>query len=243
MAIEDILKTLKPEDAAAVKQWHDDDVSAETEKGKTDYRKRSSEVNKFRDENKKLRDFLKTNFEFDPDGDLEQQFKEAEENLKKQGSGAGDGKPNAEFEEFKKKNEKELKQLRDALAAEKAEKEAVTLRAKNGKISNLLSESMKDIPSAPFVIKDFLNSKRVDLDESGEKVVFVEGDDRIELPKALEKFRKENPHLVVINQNGGSGSSGQRQNIPGAKQMRNEDWLKLPGKERAAFINSGGTTF
>jgi hypothetical protein len=233
MAIEDVLKNLKPEEARQIQDWHDADVGIEKEHGISEYKKRSSEVNKYLGENRKLKDFLKSKLEYDPDGDLERQYAEAEEELNRT------EKPGTKKTDL----EQAVKKLEQKIVAISAEKDAAEKKIKVNKITQLLSDGMKDIPSAQYVIKDFIGSGKVDLDEAGENVLFNEADEKIEMAKGLEQFRKANAHLVVINQQPGAGSNAGSRNTLGSKQMHYDEWMKLNAIQRAAFITGGGTTY
>jgi hypothetical protein len=243
MPIEDILKKLPQEEQNAVREWHDTDVTQEKERGIQEYRKRSGDVNKLLTENKKLKGFLKDKLEFDPEGDLELQLQEAEEQRTSESRSTGKKISSSELELIEKKYKKDIDVIKATLAKTEAEKQEANQRVRTTKITSTLQELMKDIPSAPFIIKDFINSKKVDLDES-ENVIFLEGEERIEVPKALEAFRKQNPNLVVVSQNPGSGSFPSRQKTqPGAKQMSTESFKSLSPVERSAYMKSGGTIY
>jgi len=230
MSVEDLLKGLKPEDAKAIQDWHDADVAAEKERGITESRNKGSEVKKHMTAANKYRDFLRTRLEFDPDGDLEQQLKDAEEEMNR----SSKGKKNSEVEAIRTEFNRKFEVLRK-------EKEDAQHSAKVSTITSILQEQMKDIHGAPFIIKDFINSGKVDLD--GDQVIFVDNDDRFDMATGLDNFKKANPNLVAIQQRPGAGSTAGVRSTPGAKQMLLSEWKKLGGKEQAAFINSGGTCY
>jgi hypothetical protein len=239
-SIDEVLKKLSVEEANAIRDWHDTDVSTEKEKGVTEYRKRSSDVNKLLTIKKKYESFLKDKLEYDPDGDLEAQYEEAS----KAASTTSSKKSSTEMTELETKYKTELDKINKRLEKAEAEKLEANKKVKTTKISNALTEQMKDIPSAKYVIKDFINDGKVDYDEATDSVVFIDGEDRIELPKALEQFRKENPHLVVVNQVSGSGSSRQSTSSKtGTKQMKTETFKTLSPSEKSAFMKDGGTLY
>lgn len=124
-----------------------------------------------------------------------------------------------------------------------AEKEKDGLKQK-AKISTLRSRLMTDLKDEIHAAEDVINSRLigrgvVDLLDDNETIQFVDGEARIDYKKGVEKFLAENPDIRKNKQAGGSGG------VPnngggGNKTMNFAVWDKLPGKEKAIFLNGGG---
>jgi len=139
-----------------------------------------------------------------------------------------------------KKVEKELNEKwQKKLAEEAAAKLEVETKFKNSRITEFLSSmpESENITGKDYVIKDFISSGIVKVNDAG-KVVFIRDGEEVDAKEGIETFNKSRPDLVRTNQatgSGGSGSPRNSKNNSGGQTMKYTDWMSLPPKERATF--------
>lgn len=124
-----------------------------------------------------------------------------------------------------------------------AEKEKSDLKQK-AKVSTLKSRLMATLKDEIHAAEDVINSRLigrgvVDLLDDGETIQFVNGEERIDEKKGVEKFLAENPDIRKNKQAGGSGGIPNGGNSA-SKEKTFAEWNALPGKQKAEFLNSGG---
>jgi hypothetical protein len=220
-------------------------IQAEKDKGISESKKKNKEVLEVKTELNKIRDMLRGNLDLDPDGDLEEQAKVLKEKLEKSTAKAEAGSL-AELEDRLKKDfDKRLKEseakAQKQIDTEKAEKEAVASKFRNSKISQILKKAMGDqFIGSDLAIKDFIRENKVKLTDD-ETVIFVDGDDEVELAKGLEKFKKDNPDLVRNTQSPGSGGGSKSTVDVKNKKIAEAEWLQKEPKERARLMADGYT--
>jgi hypothetical protein len=205
-------------------------IQAEKDKAITETGKKGKELKAMVTERNKLRDLIRGNFNIDPESeDLESNLSELKEKLQKAGNEA--------IEKLNKSWEKKFSDLTKTLEAKDAEKLALETKLDNSKITDILGKAMGDkFNGKSLAIRDLIRDKKVKLTEDKNDVVFVNGDEELELAKGLDKFAKDNQDLVRNIQNPGSGGGSKIiTNSKGEKTMTYEDWLAMPPKERATF--------
>ncbi|MCX6224235.1 MAG: hypothetical protein NTV01_05715, partial [Bacteroidia bacterium] len=195
MSIQDIAAkySISEEDVAVVNSL----IESERNKGIEASRKKSKEVLDKMTALNKLRDTLKE-LGMNPDDDLEVQTASFKEKLSKSGTSSD----NSEIEKVMR----EVSGLKKRL--EEKEKIEVELSGKlrNKTITEILSQAMGDnFHAKDLTIKDFIREGKVKLTDDN-NVVFLDGNEEIELPKGIDAFKKARPDLVKNIQSGGSGS-------------------------------------
>lgn len=216
-------------------------IEAEKNLGITESRKKNKEAQTVRAELNRLRDLLKANLELDPEGELEEQITALKEKLQKSSKTSDDdGKSNAEIEKLRKEMKAMTDRFQKQIDEEKTAKEAVQQRLRNSKIKEVLDKAMGDVfIGKELVIKDFIREGKVKLTDD-ENVVFVDGDDEIELTKGIDLFRKNNSDLVRNNQVPGSGGSPKVDVGKKGNKISQEQYESLSLEDQKSFFSNGG---
>jgi hypothetical protein len=132
-----------------------------------------------------------------------------------------------------------LSRLEKQIAEISQREQAAQQKVNTLKLTDALSQAMGDFFHAKdYVIKNMIASGEVKIDENG-SIVFLDGDDELDLQKVIESLKKKRPDLVKNISTEGSGSAPHRNKQELTKQMTLADFNKLPGKERALKMAEG----
>jgi ATP-dependent protease HslVU (ClpYQ) ATPase subunit len=135
--------------------------------------------------------------------------------------------PKSEFSKVKQ-------QLADLVTRE----EQAQTKLRNVRITEALDQVMGDsFHGKDFVIKNLIASGEVRVDSDG-GIVFVDGDDEMDLQKGVEKLKKTRPDMVKNISKPGAESS-RRENRQDDKLISLGDFNKLPAKEKALKMSEG----
>ena len=245
MDIQEILSEVGEEKAKIITDHYNALIDVEKKKGVDASKKKGAENTKLIAEVAKMKDTLKEVFGIDDLGeDLSETVKSAVSNLKTaKPDNATNGDAVKAIEERLNKQIREIKaSMQKQVDDEKRKSEEVQSKYRNSKITSQLSDAMNGkIRGHDFVIKDLIREGKVRLDDS-ENVVFVGSDenDVFDTKKFLETFMKERSDLVISQQVPGGGSSGQRVDIKGMKQISHDQFQKLSLDKQKEFMTNGG---
>jgi DNA repair exonuclease SbcCD ATPase subunit len=228
MELTEILDEIGEEKAAIINAA----IEAEKNRGIEASRKKGEDVKKFMTVSNKLKDSLRA-LNIDPDGNLEEQISEARtriEKLSKESEGGNDQV---------KSLQKQMADILKKLEASEKEKETVNRKLTTTKLSESLSKAFGDsIYGVDLAVKDLITSGVVKLSD-GDKVVFLDGDNEIDLDEGVNSFKKKRPDLVKNTQKSGGGSSPQQGK--GVKVISQSEYDSMNVAQRAAFFASGGS--
>ena len=231
MEINEVLEKLGEDERAFVLEHYDAKIKSEKILGIEAARKKGQDVNGFRSQVEKLNGTLKA-VGIDPAGNLEEQIENFKNRLDKMSRESEGG------DSIAKGLQKQIAEITKKLEASAKTEEEARRKYTSAKISESLSKAFGDsIYGVDLAVKDLLSSGRVKLRDD-ESVVFVNGNDELDLSEGVETFKKSRPDLVKNNQRPGGASAphGTKQN----KTMPLIEFNKLSGKQRSEFVRSGG---
>ena len=200
-------------------------IEAEKVRGIDESRRKGAESAKLRSENIKFRDAIKNTFEVDLNSVDE--LPDVLSKFKTQTVNRNDYVPTKDFESLKKQ-----------IAEERSQREKAEANLRNSKLAERLTQVYGDTFHArDLLIQQQIASGSVRLTDSGD-VVYVEGDDEIDITKGMEVLKKKRPDLVKNNTRAGGGSSAgtKDKNI---KEMTLDDFNALSGKDRVKIMSEG----
>ena len=227
MELNEILEKLEEDERAIVTAA----IEAEKTRGIEASRKKGQDVNKFMSEANKLKDTLRA-LNIDPAGNVEEQIENFKNRLDKMSKESEGG------DTIAKGLQKQIAEITKKLEASAKTEEEARRKYTSAKISESLSKAFGDsIYGVDLAVKDLLSSGRVKLRDD-ESIVFVNGNDELDLSEGVETFKKSRPDLVKNNQRPGGASAphGTKTN----KTMPLSEFNKLSGKQRSEFVRSGG---
>lgn len=205
-SLEDIKKALEATDGGAdlVKALEahvsglEDSIKAEKEKGTTEVKKRNSEAEGLRKFKKAMTDKLG----FDPDEhELDDFVADIVDRLKEE-------KPDPKKDPQYKSLQKQVDKLTKTLETERQEKEDLRSRNQRSLMRSKLTKAFDNKAiGADLLADNLINSGKVKVDDDGETVVFVNGDETIEFDKGIEDVLKNRQDLAKNGQKPGGGSS------------------------------------
>jgi len=213
-------------------------VQAEKDRGISESRKKNKEAVEAKTAFGQLKDYLK-NLGVDPEGDLEAQAAAIKEKVSK--AEQTPVKDDA-MESFKRETKNMIDGLKKTIEEkERAAKEAET-KFRNSKTSEILSKHMADtFIGHDLIIEKFIRDGKVKLADDNTTVLFVEGDEELDLAKGLESFKKTRSDLVRNVQAAGSGGSGGgRVDYKKAKEISESQFNGLSLDEQKNFRLNGG---
>jgi hypothetical protein len=200
-------------------------IEAEKTRGIEAANKKGAENAKLRRENEGFKSAIKNTFEFDVTSvdelpDVLSKFKTKTVNT-------SEYVPVKDFELLKK-------QIADRVARiEQGNREL-----RNSKTAEKLNKVIGDqFHASDYLIKDLIAGEKVRLTESGD-VVFVDGEDEVDITKGIERLKKNRPDLVKNLSKPGSGGAGGGKD-KGSKTISLEEFNNLPGIERAKLMADG----
>lgn len=227
MELQEVIKDLPEEKRVAILEIHQSAVEQERSQAISANKRKNDEVKKYMTETNKYKDTLKEHLDLDftstddPFGLVAEKLK----TFKTQTTNTN---------EYTAK----LSRLEKQIAEISQREQAAQQKLNTVKISDALSRVMGDsFHAADFVIKNMIASGEVRLLDDG-SVVFVDGDDEIDLQKGIEKLKKNRPDLVKnISKPGSSGTAGMKNK--GSKEISLDEFNTLPGKDRARLMSEG----
>jgi len=182
--------------------------SVETEKstGIDRHRKANKEAEGLRKTLGSLKEKL-SDLGYEDDGDLDEFF----DTLKKSKTEAPES--NKEL----KKLTKQLADLKTQLDQKTAAESELRDRSKKLRIKNQLGKDLSDkVYAHDYVIDGLINNKQIDIDEDGETVVWMDGDNRVPYDKGLKSFIEKNASLVKNQMKAGAQTTAaQGSSTPG----------------------------
>lgn len=230
MDLQEAIKDLPEEQRNAILDAHTTAVEQERNVGISASRKKGDEVKKYMTETNRFKDTLKEHLDIDftSSDDPIATIAEKLKSFKTSTVNTADYVPKSEFSKVKQ-------QLADLVTRE----EQAQTKLRNVRITEALDQVMGDsFHGKDFVIKNLIASGEVRVDSDG-GIVFVDGDDEMDLQKGVEKLKKTRPDMVKNISKPGAESS-RTENKDGAKLMRYSDFQKLPATAQGDFMRSGG---
>ena len=227
MDLTEVLKDLPEETQGAILELHKQAVESERNHGISASRKKGEEVKKYMTEINRIRD-IANEHEIDiSDDDLPKAIAEKLKTFKA---------ASVDKDEYASKLSRLEKQIAEISQREQAAQQKVNTL----KLTDALSQAMGDFFHAKdYVIKNMIASGEVKIDENG-SIVFLDGDDELDLQKGIESLKKKRPDLVKNISTPGGGSSRGRNNSTDTKTISLTDFNKLPPADMAKFMASGG---
>jgi hypothetical protein len=225
--IEEIIEALGEEDGAVVT----DAINAEKQRGIDASRKKGDDVKKFMTLANKLRDSLRS-FDIDPDGDIDAQIAAVKDKATASRSQADAG--NEQINSLKK----EMAKILQKLEAAEVEKTAAHRKYQTSKISESLSKAFGDsIYGVDLAIEGLISKGAVKMSDD-DKVIFVNGDEELDIEAGVEAYKKARPDLVKNSQRPGPGSAPQKNK--NSKTITAQQYDAMTVKQRAEFFAAGG---
>lgn len=179
-------------------------IEAEKQRGIEETRKKGSEAAKLRNELNKYRDSIKNTFEVDVSSVDE--LPEILGKFKTQTVDKSEYVPVKDFEMLKKQIAERDRQVEEANA-----------NLRNSKIAERLNKVLTDsFHAGDYLVKDLIAQNKVRLTSDNE-VVFLDGDEELDITKGIEKLKKMRPDLVKNTTKPGSGSAGGDKNKKDSK--------------------------
>jgi len=201
-------------------------IEAEKSRGIEAANKKGAENAKLRRENDGFKSAIKNTFEFDVTSVDE--LPDALSKYKTKTVNTSDYVPKGDFELLKKQ-----------VADRDAKIEARDRELRNSKTAEKLNKVIGDqFHASDYLIKDLINGDKVRLTEAGE-LVYIDGDEEVEISKGIEKLKKSRPDLVKNISRPGSGGAAGSKDKKGEKTMALDEFNNLPGIERARLMAEG----
>jgi hypothetical protein len=222
--IEEVLAKLGEEDRVVIKTA----IESEKTKGIESYKKAKEEANRLLSKFKPLEDSL-----IDNGFDLSIPLAEQLQKIKGASSNSSE-----ELENLKREQRKTAKEILD-LRTENERAKEIKRKFDNTKITSELDKAFGDklIVKDP-IIENLIIKGKVKLKDD-DSVVFIDGDDELELQMGIDKFIASNPSIVKATQNQGSGEKDNKTEKK-QKQMARSDFEKLLPSEKLDFFKAGG---
>lgn len=228
-------------------------IAAEKKLGIEAKKNANKEAKGLRDRLKEMESF-KSSFEklgFDPEkSELDDFLSDIEDKMNGSGNQSSEdpteddkskNKPSAEIIQIRRENkllQRNMEKLQTQYAEAQKKEESYKVNQQRSLMKETLTSKLKDekgnfkIHAADLFVKDLINDGKVSLLEDQKTVVFMNGDEEIDLDEGIENILKERSDLLKNNQHSGSGGAAEGGSTSDENMSDAERLKKLRGLGR-----------